>query len=399
MPIDYQQVHTRIREIGQHAHERRKTLEERREKARGWLKDYADRLDLLAKKVEAAKTADPALRCAAPFTERVDAHSAPPPGLPDATVLIAADGSQINPDRHAAAQFGLINVGAIALRLDSGASPQVYIESQLLFDEELFTVAGSPLTDGMVALRRDIAERTSLDRLASQFDGASPVLTFTDGPMELWGSRDGEEAQTFAQGMDAYLSVLSQLQARGVVTAGYIDKPSADLVVRLLELTQAGPEDLKRLRAFRPLLGVSDRWLFGDKKAPLLGPGERSAVFRFQARSERTYTGQLSLYFFYINVGSEGHPWPVRVEVPGWVAEDADKLALLHRALVDQCDILGSRPYPYLLHRAHETAVVSHDEKRQVEEMLIQELRRSGEEPDEGSHKQSAKDLPRRSRK
>jgi NurA domain-containing protein len=399
MPLDYQQVYTRIQEIGEHAGERRKILEERREKARTLFNLYADALDGLNRIVDAAKVADPALRCAAPFTERLDARTAPPDDLPSNAVLIAADGSQINPDRHASAQFGLINVGAIAMRLGSGISPQIYTDSQLLFDEELFTPTGAPLTDGMVALRRDIAERTSLDRLASQCDDSVPVITFTDGPMELWGSRDGEEASTFEQGMDAYLGVLSQLQSRGVVTAGYIDKPSSGLVVRLLELTLATSEDLKKLREFRPLLGVSDRWLFGDRKAPLLGPGERSAVFRFQARSERTYTGQLSLHFFYVNVGSEGHPWPVRVEIPRWVADDPHKLGMLHRALVDQCHIMGSRPYPYLLHRAHETAVVSHDEKRQVEDMLIQELRRAGEDPDEGSHKQSAKDLPGRTRR
>jgi hypothetical protein len=251
----------------------------------------------------------------------------------------------------------------------------------------------------MVALRRDIAERTSLDELAVRFDGSAPVVTFTDGPMELWGSREGQEAGAFEQGMDAYLAVLSRLQSRGVVTAGYVDKPAADLVVRLLELTQATSDDLKKLREFRPLLGVSDRWLFGEKKDPLLTPGERSAVFRFQARSEKTYSGLLSLLFFYLNVGSEGHPWLARVEIPRWVADDPQQLGLLHAALVDQCHIMGSRPYPYLLHRAHETAVVSHDERRQVEEMLIQELRRAGEEPDQGSNKQSAKDLPGRTRR
>jgi hypothetical protein len=54
--------------------------------------------------------------------------------------------------------------------------------------------------------------------------------------------------------------------------------------------------------------------------------------------------------------------------------------------------MLGEKPYPYLLHRAHETAVVSFQEKQQVDQMLDLELRRSGSEMDEGSPKQSAKD-------
>ena len=82
----------------------------------------------------------------------------------------------------------------------------------------------------------------------------------------------------------------------------------------------------------------------------------------------------------------------VRVEIPKWVADDPDKLNLLHAVLVDQCRMMGGKPYPYLLHRAHEIAVVKHEEKYQVEQMLAQELRRQNEELDEISSKQSAKD-------
>jgi hypothetical protein len=61
--------------------------------------------------------------------------------------------------------------------------------------------------------------------------------------------------------------------------------------------------------------------------------------------------------------------------------------------------MMGSKPYPYLLHRAHEVAVVKHEEKYQVEQMLEQELRRQDEEMDVGSNKQSAKGLQGRTRR
>ncbi|MBV5347240.1 DNA double-strand break repair nuclease NurA, partial [bacterium] len=101
---------------------------------------------------------------------------------------------------------------------------------------------------------------------------------------------------------------------------------------------------------------------------------------------------------FYLNVGTEGHPWPVRVEIPKWVADDKSKLDLLHGVLVKQCRMMGSKPYPYLLHRAHETAVVKMEEKQQIEQMLAMELRNQSEEMDEGSYKQSAKDGAGRTR-
>jgi hypothetical protein len=80
------------------------------------------------------------------------------------------------------------------------------------------------------------------------------------------------------------------------------------------------------------------------------------------------------------------------------VADDKSKLDLLHSVLVEQCRMMGSKPYPYLLHRAHETAVVKMEEKQQIEQMLAMELRNQGEEMDDGSNKQSAKDLQGRTR-
>jgi len=398
MAIDFQQIYTKIKEIGAGARERKKTLEERRARARDLLSAYASELDALHAAVEAAKRADPNLRCALPLDEALASAYPPLASVPQAT-LIAADGSQVNPDRHAATRFCLINVGAIVMRAGSGAAPEVYTHSELLYGDELDTQTGV-MTEGMVALRRDLEERSQLEELSRGMNGA--VVTFTDGPIELWGARDGEDAKAFVDALDNYKSVLSRLQARGVITAGYVDKPSASLVVRLLEIASAGVGQdsiLSNLRDYHPLRGVSDRWLFGEKSNPLLPPGHRSAVFGIQSKSEKDYQGALSLRFFYLNVGADGHPWPVRVEIPKWVADDREKLALLHAVLVEQCRMMGSKPYPYLLHRAHEVAVVRQEEKYQVEQMLAQELRRQGEEVDDGSYKQSAKDLPGRTRR
>ena len=394
MPIDYQQIHIRIKEIGAGARERQKTLEERRRKARDLLNTYAAELDLLRSKVDSAKAVDANIRCAYPLNEAL-ASSHPAPAPASEVTLIAADGSQINPDRHAATQFCVVNVGAIQMKLNSGETPEIFTDTDLLYGDDLFP-NDFPMSDGMVALQRDLKERAKLEELSKGLNG--PVVTFTDGPIELWGAK-GEDAQSYAEFVGKYLGVLSRLQSRGVITAGYVDKPSADLVVRLLEIAMADGEQIKKLREFHPLRGVSDRWMFGEKEDPLLPPGHRSAVFGMQSGSEKKYTGVLSLHFFYLNVGTQGHPWPVRVEIPKWVADDQTKLDLLHAVLVEQCRVMGSRPYPYLLHRAHETAVVKLEEKEQIEQMLLMEMRKYDEEVDDGSYKQSAKDLPGRTKR
>jgi hypothetical protein len=397
MAIDFQQIYEKIRLIGKGARERRERIENLRKHARHLLEENADELDYLKRVVEIVKETDPNIRCALPLNESLASHVPAPASVIDAT-LIAADGSQINPDRHASVQFCLINVGAIVMRMQSGESPEIHTSSELLYGDELETKYGT-MSDGMVALKRDLRERTSLDEHSKGIKGA--VVTFTDGPIELWGAKDGEDAESYYDSLKSYQAVLSRLQSRDVITAGYVDKPAADLVVRLLELVKAQreKEPPANFRDYHPLRGVSDRWLYGEKADPLLGPGERSAVFAIQSKSEKYYQGLLGLHFFYLNVGTQGHPWPVRVEIPKWVADDKEKLDLLHAVLVDQCRMMGSKPYPYLLHRAHEIAVVKHEEKYQVEQMLTQELRRQDEEMDDGSYKQSAKDLPGRTRR
>jgi hypothetical protein len=389
MPINYQQVYARIREIAAGADDNKRTLEEKRQLARNLLAAYASELDYLQQKVEAAKAIDSNIRCAVPLDEPLTATYPPPPPVPDVTV-IAADGSQINPDRHASIQFSIINVGIIIMKLHSGQAPEICVETEMLYGDELIS-NGNPISDGMVAMRRDISERMKLDEVSKGIKGQ--VVNLTDGTIELWGAK-GDDPQAYADFVEKYLRVLTRMHARGVVTAGYVEKPSADLVVRLLEIATADNEQIQRLRDYQPLRGVSDRWLYGERENPLLPPGHRSAVFALQSGSIKKYKGPLSLHFFYLNVGTLGHPWPVRVEVPQWVAEDRKKLELLHAILIEQCNMMGAKPYPYLLHRAHETAVVRREEKDQVEQLLALELRRVRSEVGDRSYKDSAKALP-----
>ncbi|MEZ0396460.1 MAG: DNA double-strand break repair nuclease NurA [Anaerolineales bacterium] len=389
MALNFQQVYEKIRLIGQGAQARRQNLERQRQRAWDLFQAWQDKAALLAEKVERARGHDPTLRCALPLGAPLASAFDPAPA-PVTPTLLAADGSQIAPDRHAAVLYSLVNVAVIALRPGSGAAPEVVTESNLLFDEEMYTESGV-LTEEALALRRDLAERRKLLEWARQGEG--PCLALTDGPVELWGAKDGGQEE-YRRHLEMHKSILSQMQERGILPAGYVDKPAADLVIRLLEIAALPEDELKDVRQRHPLRGVTDLWLFGR----LLRGGQRSAVFGLQSSSRLHYTGDLALHFFYLNAGDEKHPALARVEFPKWVAEDEASLNALHAALVEQCRIMGARPYPYILHRAHEVAVVGFEEKQQVEAMLALELRRAGGEVGEKSGKQSAKDLPGRTR-
>jgi hypothetical protein len=394
MSLDFQQVQEQVRLMGENAQQHAQRLQELRQHANDLLQHNARELARLRHKVENARQHDPSLRCALPLddpsAEPLDGHFPLPP-LPAQATLIAADGSQINPDRHAAVNYCLVNVGAIRMRHGSSEPPRPSTQCRLLYDEQLYTAAGT-LTDESVALMRDLNERRYLVELVE--DATPPVVTFTDGPMELWGAKDEGGEGGFRKHLQDYLEALSRLRDLGVTTAGYVDKPGADLVVRLLEIAATAEEDLGNIRKQRPLRGVTDTDLYRER----LEAGERSAVFAIQSRSLEDYRGDLALRFFYLNVGPSDDPWLARVEVPAWVVADPHKLNNLHAVLINQCRIMGGRPYPYLLHRAHETAVVTLDEKEQLTLMIKNELQRNKVRVGRESYKQALKQTTKRRR-
>ncbi len=394
MSLDFQQVRRQVIEMGEQAPSRAKALREKRQEAQAVLAEYATEMSALQAKVESAISANSNLRCAIPTNESLSFRGSTPPS-PDQVTILAADGSQINPDRHAAVDYCLVNVGAIQMQPGDPAPPITEVRTQLYFDEQMYTATGR-LTERMVALLRDLRERVLLADLAQNVD--PPLITLTDGPLELWVGREGDlEAREFERKFKDYLHALRVLHNSGASTAGYIDRPRGDLLVRLLEIAKLPQDQLDWAgRDYRPFLGVTDADLFLN----FLGPGERSAIFQIQSRNAHQYTAELALHFFYLNVGRDAdHPYPVRVEIPAWVAANSTMLNDLHAVLIDQCRILGTRTYPYLLHRSHEVAVVTQDEKRQVENMIALEMRRRNIPIDEGSHKQATKDLTGRTRR
>lgn len=388
MPIDYQQAYQQIKEIGAGSKETQRRKEEAQELARRLLEEFDSKSDFLRSKVDATRAVDPNIRCAVPLNEPLASSHPIPDSIPQAT-LIAADGSQIVPSRHDPHQYYVINVGAIAMQIGSGKTPDVETDTELHlldeFDDTYFS-------DSQIALQRDVAERKKLLEMSEKYSGVTIALT--EGQLELWGSVDAENAREFEKNLQDYLNVLEAMRRKHIITGGYVDKPSANWLVKLLEIAATPQDELKNVRKNRILAGVTDLWLFGQ----ILGEHERSAVFALQAKSAEKYREALAIHFFYLNVGSVKHPKIARVDVPQWVAQEPAMLNTLHEVLVGQSRIMGNKQqFPYALHRAHEIAVVSHREKEEIDRMLSREIPSSGGEPAEKSGKQSAKDLKGRS--
>ena len=384
MALDFLQVSQQVKQMGEKALGLQQDIKQKLDDARVFLDERSnDVLQLQQKVHDVVSRYDPTLRCAVPVIEPLNSHH-PLPRLPGQVSIIAADGSQIFADRHAEVEYCLVNTGAIWMTCGSPEAPQTSIQSKLIYADEL-----EGMSDDRLSLQRDLAERTRLLEIALQLP--RPVITLTDGPLELWTTtlEEGKVAGEFKKALETYLDVLRKLCEIDASTAGYVDKPGSDLLVRLLEVSHAEPGDLPQMRSFHPFSGVTDRALL----EAVIKPGERSAIFTIQSRSSQAYKGELGLHFFYLNVGTEARSYLARVEIPAWVADDEAKLNSLHAVLVSQSRMIGNQAYPYLLHRAHETAVVSLEDRDQVTQMIVNELRKRGLDVTGKSAKQFNKDV------
>jgi len=300
----------------------------------------------------------------------------------DQYVLLASDGSQITSTHHDALPISLINISGIFYQPNSKKAPEIQVFSEFIRNADK-DISLDMIPEDLVNLIRDVAEAGMLANWRTE--SKLPIIAISDGPLELFHApRASADHQQFFQ---EYLKTLEKIHQEGRILGGYIDKPRANLVVRMLEIVYQSISGLD-------LTGISDADIFFR----LLDPGSRSAIFQLNSPSSNNYTGPLSLQFFYLNVGRKDKPWIVRVEINKWTSDNVISVCHLHQALLDQCRLMGSQPYPYILHRAHEEAVVHFDEKEKLTALLSFSLHQSGVEISSKSYKSSAKELQNRTR-
>ena len=302
------------------------------------------------------------VRCASPGDEPLDA-ARPAPTLPEHLTLVAADGSQIYPDRHGIAFYYVINVGTIVFRYGSGQAPEVATNPRLFYTDEQVFPGGEPVSGDLVSAERNLVEIQILTDLAlSASSSDSPCIGLVDGPLLIWFRGTNVPQEQRAQILKEYLSCLSRLQARKIPIAGFVSRPFSAEVVTLLALAQLvlkEPPEVHRLSDVE-YRGLTDRVLFG-----FLQPGERSALFvRGTGANQDFQVHGHTIYFFYLNTGTD----LARVEVPVWAACHAEWLALVHTAIYQQCRI--NNGYPYVLTRADEQAVILSEEREVLEGMI-----------------------------
>lgn len=316
----------------------------------------------LQQMIEFAQSSKSSLYLAKPLQED-PLLSYPVLALPKDYTLLTADGSQIVPNRHRPLQFGLINIGILTVSFGSGHAPEIKLISELLDYAKILREDGSFATEDDIALVRDLRERILIrDEITPEL--TRPVLTVTDGPLDLFYRSDIQGKNAKAAQKEVF-QLDQQMQQEGILSAGYIDKPGSSMLHNMLDIFKEveGNQDSEPNK-YR----VSDRLLLGNR----INPGERSAVFEIISKHRGDAADRLRVAFFYLNVSTvKDHPWLARVEIPFWISQKPELVGLIHSALFADAQVLDSHPYPYSLHRAHELAVVKQAEYEEIENLLL----------------------------
>lgn len=347
-------------------------------------------------------------RAAVPLSddEPLDAP-VPPPTPPEQATIIATDGSQIMPDRHAAYLYYLINIGVIVYHhgFGDGRAPDIHTSPRIFYPsvEDDVTEDEPGFDKSQVTIARDRAEIETLANFSTAYRGApGRVLALLDQRLLYWpmvgerGSADPVVAH--------WTRAMRHIYETGALLAGYIDRPGKRSVVTMLQTLLDEPDMDWRALGKRPVGNeLTDAGLY----ATLLGPGERSPVYIDISPANRRFAEEsphIEVCFFYLNAGSSniilddeldplGEARAIaRVDIPRWVAEDKSAVAAVHGLIYDQCRIL--RNYPYVLTRADELAVVGRDDETNLGVMIDLAMQRVGISGSETA-KQSGKDFAR----
>ncbi|MDP3889531.1 MAG: DNA double-strand break repair nuclease NurA [bacterium] len=263
--------------------------------------------------------------------------------------VLSVDGSQIYPDRHQGPSCFLINTGSVALHYGN-ATQKVILRSQpYVFsahdDHDLH------LSTDLVNCRRQEFElrvglQQALEMKQTMIDDALFVLLF-DGSLIFW-LLEAKERELKDHFLSIYLALLNQLHEEKILVAGYISLPKSKELVNIVRLALHNFDAAAAVTAEPTITHVLDATIAHF----FLKPFERSIVFKNNAAISEQYPDHLRAHFFYVHVGTEVG----RVEIPAWIARDAQLVDDVARVLVDQCAKGGG--YPIAIAEAHEQAVV-----------------------------------------
>lgn len=381
MALEFEKLTTAVADMARHTSQRRRQQQEQLQSARQRLADYATAWDTIDACLDKAmRQADEKFyRSARPLNHDGALNEGiPAPDCPAPATIIASDGSQIVPDRHAPFLYYLLNVGIIIYHHGRGLPPETFTRPTLDYpkstareEEDSFTV-----NSALVNVWRDQAEiETLADTVWHNRDRAQPLLALIDQRLLYWpaGGLPGAEGRKV---VEAWQVAMTKVRDSGGLLAGYIDRPGKRSVLSMLHTLDIDQPDFDvgTIHKLGPYQGLTDTDLF----APILKPGERSKLFIDISQHNKSFRDRdpdNQVCFFYLNPGQRGHQI-ARVDVPMSVAREPEAVAVVHALIYDQCRILGD--YPYVITRADEVAVVGKRDQQELDNRIALKMESQG---------------------
>ncbi len=310
---------------------------------------------------------------------------------PTPVTVVAADGSQIFPDRHVEPACYVLNVGRIAFHYGTEEPPLMQAEPELRYRQndlaELAPEEGDAapfdVTAEVVSALRDEQElRWLLHTAVEERQPGRFTLAVADGTLIRWMLRGMKHRAVEDRLIARYLALLEGFRREGIPVCSYVSMPGNTELVNLLRFHRDEPEDADDADSLR---GILDRLVFERT----LGVGERSALFVSGSHIQREYGPEQEVCYFYLRLPQEVG----RVELPAWVAAQPGWLDHIHAVMLSECEKGGG--YPMILTEAHERAVIRAPEKALFYRILEREMARAGLRGYAGSQKAASKRAPR----
>ncbi len=298
-----------------------------------------------------------------PLAQVLTAEPQPPSG----TIALGVDGSQILPDRHAPVPYYVLQVGCLLFRYD-GTPPQPDGYAELHYEPgELYDEHDGLITPRQIGLQRLVLEMEYLAQKVTaartRYPQAGAIYAFSDGPL-LW-SAYGEEGHAVQLLFERYVEALRAIKEAGGVPVGYVERPSGAPLLKLLSLPPTADEPTPPGSPITLPPNLRD----ADVMACHLPAGGRTPWLQRRSLAHRQHeTHGQEIAFCYLNAGTE-YPVIARVELPLWALAHAPTV---FSVLNHQNALLGG--YPYLLMRAHELAVITSEDKAQLERAIFSQL-------------------------
>lgn len=289
---------------------------------------------------------------------------------------LGIDGSQVYPDRHIAGTgCFMINSGGCWIWYGQSSKAELFSQPQVFLPQQIeIPGLAAAMNEELVDLVREQYELETAVKKSRYYANLVPAgdyLCLFDGGLIFWylESKSEEVASYF---LKKYIDALEWFYQNRCYVAGYISFPKSRELANLLRVKLCLSNELDVLPCFGKINNcpclmpddIVDRTIVSW----FLPEGCRTTLFSNRTKIVERYPNWLKPYFFYLNAGNE----IVRIEVPGWLAEQPGAINTISAFCLDQAE--KGHGYPVVLAEAHEQAVVRAADK----EFFFELIRRIG---------------------